>query len=179
MRVGCRRARQEAGFEGRHFGESQGECHLNCREFESDSASHDIWWSEARLGKTYYQPQGLDGETVDATVWIVLFYLPLYPVRRVRLKRVGRGWRQVGTRPRNLASVLLLYLSAYLFIPALVALPVVPFCKWFQSVVSMPMPVRVVGILCWLVFLVAVANKAIDRHEDSLERATRNLTQAT
>lgn len=148
---------------------------MNCRQFESPDASFDIWWDQARLGLTYYQVMALDEETVDATAWFVLLYLPLWPVERVRLRRSGECWRQIGTQPKSLPLVLWMYLKAYLFFPVLLALPVLPFSKEFFPLTGLPESFQIPGILLWLVLSIVGLWKFLDQHETSFERATEKL----
>lgn len=145
---------------------------MNRRQFESPDAPYDLWWDQARLGQTYYQALGLDEKTVDATVWFVFFYMPLWPVERVRLRRAGEEWERIGRQPLQAASVLWLYLKAYLFFPLLAALPVIPFSKAFFPLTGLPKAAQVPGILLWLVVLCVVLWKVLDLHETSFERAT-------
>ena len=145
---------------------------MNRRQFESPDAPYDLWWDQARLGQTYYQVEGLDGNTLDATAWFVLLYMPLWPVERVRLRRSGACWKPIGRQPRHAPSVLWLYLKAFILFPIVAAIPVLPFSKEFFPSTGLPKAAQIPGILLWIVALCVVLWKLLDLHETSFERAT-------
>ena len=148
---------------------------MNCQQFQNPDASYDLFWDQARLGCTYYQVMGLDKDTLDATRWWVLLYMPLWPVERVRLRRSGDRWEKISLQPRGLISVLWVYFSAYLVLPAVIAIPVLPFSKEFFPLTGLPDSFQIPGILLWIVYFCIVMWKLIDRHESSFERATNNV----
>lgn len=144
---------------------------MNCREFEDPEAPYDLLWDQMRLGRTYYQVEGLDDETLDATSWLVLLYLPIFPLERVRLKRDGQGWKRTNVISQNPASVLLVYLKAYVFAPVLLAIPVLPFTKEFFPLTGLPQSFQIPGIVIWLAGAIALMWKMLDKHEASLRSA--------
>lgn len=148
---------------------------MNCQEFEDENAPFDLFWDQLRLGTTYYQVVGLDADTLDATAWFVLLYMPLWPRGRYRLRRKGSGWERSQRRPLSPYSVVQAYLSAYLLYPTAFITPMLPFFKEVFPLTGLPSWSQVPGICVVLTVYIVLFWKALDRHEKSFETAVNSL----
>ena len=148
---------------------------MNCRQFEDENAPVDLFWDQARLGTTYYQVVGLDRDTVDATAWFALLYMPIWPVGRYRLRRSSAGWERRESRPLPAHSVIQAYLCAYFLYPLAFVTPMLPFFKEFFPLTGLPSWIQVPGICVVLAVYIVLFWKALNRHESSFENAVRTL----
>jgi hypothetical protein len=148
---------------------------VNCQEFEGESASYDLFWDQLRVGATYYNVVGVDFETVEATSWFVVLYLPIFPLQRVRLQKSADGWQNVRTTKLHWSLLIGTYIKAYVLGGLMLFGPAVPLVSEVYVHTGLDPRWQVPGIALWIVWFVVFIWKSADLHESSFERAVRDL----
>lgn len=149
------------------------------------------------FGTQYYgwrRPSGDEQDVAEATLWVVAAFLPIVPLRRVRLRVVPTvasrpsfftvGWQgftvhtqELERLPFDVASTLKTYACGYLLTPVLLLLPILVLALAGLvyekvggpgSVRRMPRGIQVAfgiaGVAYWVVLLAKILDRSAGRH---------------
>jgi hypothetical protein len=102
------------------------------------------------------EPRGPNGDAW-ATVWFTFFYLPVFPLRRERIRflpRRGSGYafRVIERGPFDLASIARSYAFSWLFMPLVVGLPLAALTREAWRALGLPEALYLYAFGAWVVW---------------------------
>lgn len=114
-------------------------------------------------------PPAPDG-SCTATVWFTLFFLPLIPLRRERIRFVeqqgsGFSYQHVRREPHSPREILRTLLFCWFLIPAFAATPLVFAAKPIWVALGVPTAVHIVYIVLCCLWILFVTLSVVRRHE--------------
>jgi hypothetical protein len=123
------------------------------------------------VGTTFLGISPMDTEGVaTATWWFTLFYLPIVPLgrRRVRFlphKGTGFSYQELERLPLNGREIALTYLTGWLFFPLLIFGPLVPAFSEVWQAIGLPPNWQIPYIIVAIIWVVVLVWKLSDWHE--------------